>query len=145
MSPGEEIAMAVTERIIFQPYTAGRGDRLLPGEAVLCRTVDNAGTCHHLLSSRNWLFCRACRPSINVRYSAARIFVQNPLFSCRNASFAQSRRQLRRYAPTGDRSLGISADPEFDGWRANMRLLEQLERDNRVYSVPSRSRLDRAG
>lgn len=34
--------MAMTERIIFQPYTAGRGDRLLPGEAVLCRTVDNA-------------------------------------------------------------------------------------------------------
>jgi hypothetical protein len=34
--------MAMTERIIFQPYTAGLGDRLLPGEAVLCRTVDNA-------------------------------------------------------------------------------------------------------
>jgi len=34
--------MAAMERIIFQPYTAGRGDRLLPGEAVLCRTVDNA-------------------------------------------------------------------------------------------------------
>jgi len=34
--------MAVTERIIFQPYTAGTGDRLLPGEAVLCRTVENA-------------------------------------------------------------------------------------------------------
>jgi hypothetical protein len=34
--------MAATERIIFQPYMPGRGDRLLPGEAVLCRTVDNA-------------------------------------------------------------------------------------------------------
>jgi len=34
--------MAVSERIIFQPYTSGRGNSLLPGEAVLCRTVDNA-------------------------------------------------------------------------------------------------------
>jgi hypothetical protein len=34
--------MAITERIIFQPYTSGRGDSLRPGDAVLCRTVDNA-------------------------------------------------------------------------------------------------------
>ena len=34
--------MAVTERIIFQPYTSGSGSSLRPGDAVLCRTVDNA-------------------------------------------------------------------------------------------------------
>lgn len=34
--------MAASERIIFQPYLTGRGDSLRPGEAVLCRTVDNA-------------------------------------------------------------------------------------------------------
>lgn len=34
--------MAMSERIIFQSYTSGRGDSLLPGEAMLCRTVDNA-------------------------------------------------------------------------------------------------------
>jgi hypothetical protein len=34
--------MAITERIIFQPYTSGRGDSLRSGEAILCRTVDNA-------------------------------------------------------------------------------------------------------
>ena len=34
--------MAASERIIFQPYTSGRGNSLRPGEAVLCRTVDNA-------------------------------------------------------------------------------------------------------
>jgi hypothetical protein len=34
--------MTAMERIIFQPYTVGRGDRLLPGQGVLCRTVGNA-------------------------------------------------------------------------------------------------------
>ena len=35
-------------------------------------------------------------------------------------------RQLRRYAPVGDRSLGISDDPEFEGWRANMELMRAV-------------------
>jgi hypothetical protein len=47
-------------------------------------------------------------------------------------------RQLRRYAPVGDRSLGISDDPEFEGWRANMDLMHALTRRGRVYSVPQR-------
>ena len=34
--------MAATERIIFQPYTSGRGSNLVAGQAVLCRTADNA-------------------------------------------------------------------------------------------------------
>ena len=34
--------MTATERIIFQPYTVGRGDRLLLGQGVLCQTVENA-------------------------------------------------------------------------------------------------------
>lgn len=54
-------------------------------------------------------------------------------------------RQLRRYAPTGDRSLGISEDPEFDGWRANMNLMHALNQRGRVYPVPRRSGLDRTG
>lgn len=45
--------------------------------------------------------------------------------------------QLRRYAPVGDRSLGISDDPEFEGWRANMNLLHALAQRGRIYSVPS--------
>lgn len=45
-------------------------------------------------------------------------------------------RQLRRYAPVGDRSLGISDDAEFKGWRANMELMRTLVQRNRVYSVP---------
>lgn len=45
--------------------------------------------------------------------------------------------QLRRYAPVGDRALGIDADPEFDGWRASENLLYQLSRQNRVYQVPA--------
>jgi superfamily I DNA and/or RNA helicase len=54
-------------------------------------------------------------------------------------------RQLRRYAPTGDRSLGISDDSEFEGWRANSYLLRALAQASRVYPVPGRTRLDRAG
>ncbi len=52
-------------------------------------------------------------------------------------------RQLRRYAPTGDRSLGISEDPEFEGWRANMNLMHAFSQRGRIYSVPCRG-LDRA-
>jgi len=45
--------------------------------------------------------------------------------------------QLRRYAPVGDRSLGIDADPEFLGWRASENLLDRLGREGRVYPVPA--------
>lgn len=48
-------------------------------------------------------------------------------------------RQLQRYAPVGDRSLGISDDPEFEGWRANMELMRAFAQRGRIYSVPSRS------
>ncbi|MEZ5996407.1 MAG: AAA domain-containing protein [Hyphomonadaceae bacterium] len=48
-------------------------------------------------------------------------------------------RQLRRYAPVGDRSLGISDDPEFEGWRANMELMRTLEQRGRIYRVPGGS------
>lgn len=48
-------------------------------------------------------------------------------------------RQLQRYAPVGDRSLGISDDPEFAGWRANMELMRALAQRGRIYPVPGRS------
>ena len=34
--------MSATERIIFQPYVTGRGNSLVPGQAVLCRNPDEA-------------------------------------------------------------------------------------------------------
>lgn len=46
--------------------------------------------------------------------------------------------QLRRYAPVGDRSLGISDDPEYDGWRANLYMVENLRGRGRIYAVPLR-------
>src|SRR5262245_32559346 len=48
-------------------------------------------------------------------------------------------RQLQRYAPVGDRSLGISDDPEFKGWRANVELMRALAQRDRIYPVPGRS------
>lgn len=48
-------------------------------------------------------------------------------------------RQLRRYAPVGDRSLGISEDPEFAGWRANTEFMRALTQRGRIYPVPGRS------
>jgi hypothetical protein len=48
------------------------------------------------------------------------------------------RRQLQRYAPLGERSLGIAKDPEFEGWRANLNLMIALESRARIYSVPGR-------
>lgn len=54
-------------------------------------------------------------------------------------------RQLRKYAPRGDRTLGIDDDPEFRGWQASMHLMHQLEQRGRIYSVPLRRDLDRAG
>ncbi|MBY0336848.1 MAG: hypothetical protein K2X11_09550 [Acetobacteraceae bacterium] len=46
--------------------------------------------------------------------------------------------QLRRYAPIGDRSLGISDDPEYEGWRANLHLMQTLRARGRIYPVPLR-------
>jgi hypothetical protein len=47
---------------------------------------------------------------------------------------------LLRYAPSGDRVLGIDGDPEFDGWQAHLSVLERLRRDGRVVSAPPRGR-----
>ncbi len=45
------------------------------------------------------------------------------------------RRQLQRYAPMGERSLGIADDPEFEGWRANLNLMDALANRGRIYPV----------
>jgi hypothetical protein len=52
--------------------------------------------------------------------------------------------QLRRYAPVGDRSLGISDDPEYEGWRSNLHLMETLRVRGRIYPVPLRGRIQPA-
>jgi len=41
--------------------------------------------------------------------------------------------QLTRFAPVGDRALGIDDDPEFKGWRAHLTLLAALSRANRMF------------
>ena len=41
--------------------------------------------------------------------------------------------QLTRFAPAGDRALGIDEDPEYQGWRAHLTLLAALSRANRVF------------
>jgi hypothetical protein len=41
--------------------------------------------------------------------------------------------QLTRFAPAGDRALGIDDDPEYQGWRAHLTLLATLARANRMF------------
>lgn len=41
--------------------------------------------------------------------------------------------QLIRFAPAGDRALGIDDDPEYRGWRAHLTLLAALSRTNRLF------------
>jgi hypothetical protein len=47
-------------------------------------------------------------------------------------------RQLLRYAPAGDRSLGAQDDSEYEGWRAHMTLLQALRRRGRVFPLDMR-------
>jgi hypothetical protein len=47
-------------------------------------------------------------------------------------------RQLRRYAPVGDRILGIPGDSEFEGWRANVKLIASLAERDRIFPVTPR-------
>ena len=51
---------------------------------------------------------------------------------------------LRRYAPIGDRSLGISDDPEHDGWRSNIHIMKALREHGRTYPLAERSGLSPA-
>jgi hypothetical protein len=44
-------------------------------------------------------------------------------------------RLLHRYTPTGTRVLGVDQDYEYEGWRAQMLVMEQLRIRNRVVSV----------
>jgi hypothetical protein len=60
---------------------------------------------------------------------------------CWMFSRAGVEQQLRRYAPIGDRSLGIADDPEYAGWRANLHLVQTLRARGRIYPVPLRSGL----
>lgn len=41
--------------------------------------------------------------------------------------------QLTRFAPAGDRALGIDDDPEYHGWRAHLTLLAALSRASRIF------------
>jgi hypothetical protein len=41
--------------------------------------------------------------------------------------------QLIRFAPAGDRALGIDEDPEYRGWWAHLTLLAALSRANRLF------------
>lgn len=41
--------------------------------------------------------------------------------------------QLTRFAPAGNRALGIDEDPEYHGWRAHLTLLAALARANRLF------------
>jgi hypothetical protein len=42
---------------------------------------------------------------------------------------------LRRYAPSGNRVLGIPTDPEFLGWRAHLTVLTALQKGGRVVPI----------
>jgi hypothetical protein len=41
--------------------------------------------------------------------------------------------QLTRFAPAGNRALGIDDDPEYRGWRAHLTLMASLARASRVF------------
>jgi hypothetical protein len=41
--------------------------------------------------------------------------------------------QLTRFAPAGNRALGIDDDPEYKGWRAHLTLLAALSKANRLF------------
>jgi hypothetical protein len=43
---------------------------------------------------------------------------------------------LLRYAPSGDRVLGLPGDPEFEGWRAHLSVLEYLRGEGRTVTLP---------
>ncbi len=45
------------------------------------------------------------------------------------------RNQLLRYAPSGDRLLGVEEDPEYEGWRAHMQLMSSLETRGRIFPL----------
>jgi hypothetical protein len=43
---------------------------------------------------------------------------------------------LLRYAPSGDRVLGLPGDPELEGWRAHLSILQRLRGDDRTVTLP---------
>jgi len=43
---------------------------------------------------------------------------------------------LNRYAPSGDRLLGLDANPEYIGWRAHMTVMRGLQQQSRIVNIP---------
>lgn len=43
--------------------------------------------------------------------------------------------RLLRHAPSGDRTLGIEEDAEFEGWRAHLSILRKLADERRIISL----------
>ncbi len=46
------------------------------------------------------------------------------------------REMLLRYAPVGDRVLGVPQDPEFEGWRSHLFIMDELRRAGRIMTIP---------
>ena len=81
---------------------------------------------HHPLSGR------ADASTFHLDAGRLCVMMSRHRIACMLVTRAGIRDRLMRHAPSGDRILGIPDDPEYTGWRAHLRILDDLRGANRI-------------
>jgi len=112
-------------------------ERLPAGcEDVLVETADRfQGLEREVMLVHHPLSGRADASAFHVEAGRLCVMLSRHRAGCVVVGRAGMGRLLREYAPSGERPLGVDEDPEFEGWRAHLALLDRLEAEGRVYSA----------
>jgi hypothetical protein len=109
----------------------------LPGNLsdVFVETSDRfQGLERHLMFVHHPLSGRADATAFHLEAGRLCVMMSRHRVACWLVGRAGISDRLLRYAPSGDRTLGIEEDAEFEGWRAHISILQKLVQERRVIS-----------
>ncbi len=105
---------------------------------VLVETSDRfQGLERHLMFVHHPLSGRADASAFHLEAGRLCVMMSRHRVACWLVGRAGISDRLLRYAPSGDRTLGIDEDAEFEGWRAHLSILRMLAGERRVASLHS--------
>jgi len=103
---------------------------------VLVETSDRfQGLERHLMFVHHPLSGRADASAFHLEAGRLCVMMSRHRVACWLVGRAGISERLLRYAPSGDRTLGIDEDTEFEGWRAHLSILRKLADERRVVAL----------
>jgi superfamily I DNA and/or RNA helicase len=89
----------------------------------------------HLMFVHHPLSGRADASAFHLEGGRLSVMMSRHRIACSLVGRAGISERLLRYAPSGDGSLGIDEDAEFEGWRAHLSILRKLADERRVLAL----------